>query len=103
MMRTSSGVSEDMGGRAAQLERGLRGDGLDIGDPTNAIRAEKFPLFAHDALGLEVREGRTRSDRGFFSTFWLMRYHRAVARIRHASLGPQSLVRICRIVVIVQK
>ncbi len=87
---------------ASQLQGHLGRYGIDVGDTAYAVGAEKFTLFAHDFFDLTVREDSSSpSGRdGFFSTFWAMRYHRAPARIRHVSFGPQLFVRICLIVIV---
>ncbi len=47
----SAGSPEHMGQRAAQLERGLGSDRLDVGDAAHAVGAEEFTmLFSSDVL-----------------------------------------------------
>ena len=40
---------ENMRGGAAELERGLGRDRLDIRDPADAVRSKNFPVLAHPA------------------------------------------------------
>ncbi|MGC3991560.1 MAG: hypothetical protein QM796_18100 [Chthoniobacteraceae bacterium] len=53
-MVRAGALVENVGGRAAQLEGGLGGDGLDIGDATDAVGAEEtaggFGDFLHEVI-----------------------------------------------------
>ena len=104
MMRVSCGGAENVGGRAAELEGGFRGDGFDVRDAAYAVGSEKASLGCH-TLGFESLEGGVPcSNRcGFFSTFLLMRYHRAHARIRQVTFGLQSFITISLTMFIVKK
>ena len=103
MMRVSYRRAEDVRSRTPQLERSFRGDRLDVCDATDAVRSKK-PSWGGHTLGLETFEGGAPcSCRGFFSTFLLMRYHRAHARSRQVTFGLQSFVTISLIVFMVKK
>src|SRR5437868_3953800 len=48
-MRTRIQFRENVRRSAAELERSLGGDGLDIRDPAHAVRSKNFPVLAHPA------------------------------------------------------
>src|SRR5262245_27083128 len=84
-----------MRGSAPQFQGGFGGDWFDIGDAPNTVCAEEPSLRTH-VFGFETLEGGAPCSNcgGFLSTFLLMRYHRAPARIRQVTFGLQSFVSI---------
>ena len=102
--RLPARLLKDVRRRAAEFQRGLGRDRLDVGDAADAVGAEEPSLGTH-VLGLESFEGGAPcSNRGgFFSTFLLMRYHRAHARIRQVIFGLQSLVSISLMMLMVKQ
>ena len=70
-MRARIEFHENMCGGATELKRGLRRDGLDIGDAANAIRSKNLSVVAHPANSTsrcDIRKLETRASERFPQT-----------------------------------